>query len=151
MRRSKSSTSVSSTDAYFPMPALLTRTSIGPRAAVSVSRADSTDARSATSATAVAPVPPMAPNTFSRSAADHAHVGDRWVRHERVLDFRGVDVLAARHDHVFYAVMDVEVAVGVEIAGVAGTEPAAVEECLVGGLGHLPVALHVLMAAGHDL
>ena len=69
---------------------------------------------------------------------------------ERVLDLGRVDVLAARDDHVRDPVVDVEIALRVEIAGVAGMEPAAAH-----GprrlLGQVPVARHVLRRAAHDL
>ena len=56
--------------------------------------------------------------------ADHGHVGHGRVGHEHVLDLGRVDVLAARHDHVLHPVVDVDVAVVVEVAGVARAEPA---------------------------
>ena len=59
--------------------------------------------------------------------ADHRHVGDRRMAEQRVLDFGRIDVLAAGDDHVLHAVVDVEVAVRVEIAGVAGVEPAVAD------------------------
>ena len=43
--------------------------------------------------------------------ADDSHVHNRRVAENRVLDFGRIDVLATRHDHVFHAVVNVEVTV----------------------------------------
>ena len=56
--------------------------------------------------------------------ADDGDVGDAGMGHQHVLDLGRVHVLAAGHDHVLHPVVDVEVAVVVEVAGVAGAEPA---------------------------
>src|SRR5437867_13416719 len=54
--------------------------------------------------------------------ADHGAFADRRVRGEHVLDLRGVDVLAARDDHVLQPVVDVQEAVAA-VAGVARAHP----------------------------
>ena len=73
-----------------------------------------------------------------RRDADHRDLRDRRVRRDRVLDLDGVHVLAAGDDHVLHPVDEEQVAVGVEVAGVAGVVPAAAER--VGGrLGLVPV------------
>ena len=53
--------------------------------------------------------------------ADDGDVADVLVGHQHVLDLGRVDVLAAGDDHVLHAVVQVDVAVVVEVAGVAGT------------------------------
>ena len=60
---------------------------------------------------------------------------------ERVLDLARVDAVAAAQDHVLDAVDEVQIAVGVEVADVAGAEP-AVGERLARRLGVAPVAAH---------
>ena len=50
---------------------------------------------------------------------------DTRVEHEDVFDFFRGDVLAAPNDHVFLAVGDRQVSVGVEASDVPGTKPAA--------------------------
>ncbi len=59
--------------------------------------------------------------------ADDRGFGDVRVLVQRGFDLGGVDVLAAADDDVLQAVDDVEVAVGVETAEVAGVEPAVGE------------------------
>ena len=73
--------------------------------------------------------------------ADHGGVEHLGVGDEAVLDLDAVDVLAAADDHVLLAVGDEEVAVGVDLADVAGVEP-AVADRLGGRLGLAPVAGH---------
>jgi hypothetical protein len=70
---------------------------------------------------------------LSSGRRDHAAGGDGRVLVERVLDLDRRDVLAARDDDVLGAVLELDVAVGVHDAEVAGMEPAA-GEGLVGGL-----------------
>ena len=60
-------------------------------------------------------------------AADHRGLDHRVVLVEHPLHLGAGDVLAAGHDHVLEPVDDVEVAVVVEHADVAGVEPAAGE------------------------
>ena len=59
--------------------------------------------------------------------ADHGDLLDRRVGRDRVLDLDRVDVLAAGDDHVLDPVDEVDVAVGVEVALVAGVVPAVAE------------------------
>ena len=61
---------------------------------------------------------------------------------EPLLDLDAVDVLAAADDHVLLAVGDEEEALVVEVADVAGVEPAVGVDRLGGGLGLVPVAGH---------
>src|SRR3569833_1787807 len=57
--------------------------------------------------------------------ADHRAVGHRGVTHQDVLHLGRVDVLPARDDHVLDPVVDDEVAVLVQVAGVTRTQTAA--------------------------
>src|SRR5260221_4287746 len=59
--------------------------------------------------------------------ADHRRLGDRRVRDRDVLQVDRADPLAARLDHVLGAVGDLDVAVGVDGADVAGREPALLQ------------------------
>ena len=61
---------------------------------------------------------------------------------EPLLDLDAVDVLAAADDHVLLAVGDEEEALVVEVADVAGVQPAVGIDRLGGGLGLVPVAGH---------
>ena len=83
--------------------------------------------------------------------ADHGHVGDIGMAVNGALHLGRVDVLAAADDHVLDPVVDVDIAVGVQVAGVAGEHPAVGGHGAGGGLGLLPVAQHVVGRAGHDL
>ena len=82
--------------------------------------------------------------------ADHGDLRHRRVRRDRVLDLDRVDVLAAGHDHVLDPIDQVEIAVLVEVAGVAGVVPAAAER-LLGRVLLVPVLDHVVAAARADL
>src|SRR5204862_3617308 len=82
--------------------------------------------------------------------ADHGGLGDVRVVAYRALDFGGIDVLAAGDDHVLDAVVDVEVAVLIHVAGIAGTQPAVATERFGGCLRQVPVADHVGAGAGGD-
>ena len=82
--------------------------------------------------------------------ADDGAVAHRRVGPDHLLDFARVDVEAAADDHVLLAVGDVEVAVGVEVADVAGVQP-AVDDRLRGLVRRLVVALHHEVAAHADL
>ena len=57
--------------------------------------------------------------------ADHGDLDDRGVGGERVLDLDARDVLAAGDDDVLQAVADLDVAVGMHHAEIAGAEPPA--------------------------
>ena len=67
--------------------------------------------------------------------ADHGHVADARVCVEQVLDLLGGDVLALADDDVLQATGEHDVAVGADVADVAGAEPAVVVERLGGQLG----------------
>ncbi len=75
---------------------------------------------------------------------------DRRVLVERVLDLDRGDVLAAGDDDILGAVLELDVAVRMAHAEIAGVEPAAGEGGLR-GLRVLEVALHHDIAAHHDL
>ncbi len=60
--------------------------------------------------------------------ADDSGVGHPGMGEQGVLDLGGVDVLAAGHDHVLDPVVQEEVAVLAQPAGVTGPEPAVVVE-----------------------
>src|SRR5262249_59658749 len=70
---------------------------------------------------------------------------------EHRLELRRVDVLAARDQHVLLPVVDVEVALGVPMADVAGAEPSALGEGRRGGRGIAPVAGAEVRPAKPDL
>ena len=73
--------------------------------------------------------------------AEHGAGVDAGCLEQHPLDLGGVDVGAAADDHQALAVAEVEVAVVVEEADVAGVQLAAGER-LGGGVGALPVAEH---------
>src|SRR3546814_1034439 len=83
------------------------------------------------------------------------HADDRRLANGRVprddaLDFGGVDILAAADDHVLDPVADEEIALGVEIAGVARQEEAIRGEHLRAFFGALPIAGHRRAAPDPD-
>ncbi len=82
-------------------------------------------------------------------SADDGGLGDGGVGVQDVLDHPRVDVEPARDDHVLDPVGDVEVALGVDVSGVAGVQPAFAEG-FGGGVGSMPVAAHQLRAARGD-
>ncbi len=59
--------------------------------------------------------------------ADHRDLAHAGVRREDVLDLERMDVLAARDDHVVDPPVDPQVAVGVEVAGIARRVPAVAD------------------------
>ena len=61
------------------------------------------------------------------------------------LDLGAVNILAAAQYHVLDAIHNVEESVGIEIADVAGVQP-AVHDCLGGGFGAVDVTLDDLRA-----
>src|SRR5690606_20064148 len=69
---------------------------------------------------------------------------------EYLLDLEGGDVLAAGDDDVFRAVLDLDIAIGMDHAQVAGSEPAA-GQGLLRGCRVLQVALHDGVAPEHQL
>ena len=82
--------------------------------------------------------------------ADDGGVGDAGMLDEAVLDLDAVDVLAAADDHVLGPVGDEQVAVVVEVADVAGVQP-AVDDRRRRRLGLVPVARHDDRALDEDL
>ena len=81
---------------------------------------------------------------------DHGGLEHGGVAVQGALDLDRGDVLAARDDDVLGAVLDLDVAVLVHHAEIAGVKPAALEGGC-GGFGILQVALHDVVAAHHDL
>ena len=76
------------------------------------------------------------------TVADEGGVADQEMRFELVLDGLGRDEFAARgFEQLLFAVGDVEEAVRVEVADVAGGEPASLVEVVGGRRGLLPVAV----------
>ena len=76
---------------------------------------------------------------------------DRGMLEQHLLDLARVDVLAAADHHVLDAADDVDVAVRVHHAEVAGVHPAGRVDRLGGRLVVVPVAAHHEVAAGADL
>ena len=88
--------------------------------------------------------------------ADHDAFVDRGMLVDRLLDHARIDVVARRDDQVLGAVDQVEPAVVVHVAHVAGAQALPVaagmaEQHLLGLVGLLPVALHDLRADDADL
>ena len=84
--------------------------------------------------------------------ADHHHLADERIRPDRVLECGRSDVLAAgRHDDLLLAAGDGQETVSVEVADVAGLEPALIIERLRGRLRVLPVLLEDVHALDLDL
>ncbi len=81
---------------------------------------------------------------------DHGDLSDTVDVDDLGLDLGGVDVHASGDDHVVLAVEQVQEAVGVEPADVAGSEPPAGQERLV-VQGRIGVAQEELRPPGHDL
>src|SRR5712691_6985484 len=81
---------------------------------------------------------------------DDGRLGHGGMCVDDLLDLTRVDVEAASDDHLLLAIDDEEEAVLVDIAQVAGVEPAAFEGFDV-GLGLVPVTLHDIVATNHDL
>jgi len=61
--------------------------------------------------------------------ADHGRVRDRRMFDQAVLDLDAVDVLAASDDHVLLAIGDEQESVFVDVADVAGVQPAVAAPC----------------------
>jgi hypothetical protein len=77
--------------------------------------------------------------------------GDIGVIADRALELGRIDVLAAGDDHVLDAVVHIEVAVLVHVAGIARAQPAIRPKCLRGCLRQIPVTGYVGAEAGGDL
>src|SRR2546423_15537745 len=65
--------------------------------------------------------------SFWRVCPESRHFAHGWMRVNHGLDFAGINILAARDDHVFQAIENVEIPVGVLIPNVAGSEKAVPE------------------------
>src|ERR1035437_2909274 len=70
---------------------------------------------------------------------------------QSVLHLGRVDVLPARDDHVLEAIMEEEVSISVQPAGIPGPEPAVFRQYRGGGPGLVPIAEHVLIRSGQNL
>ena len=82
--------------------------------------------------------------------ADDGGLQHGGVAGEDVLDFLGVDVLSAADDHVLGPPDQRQVAVGVEVADVAGVQP-AVDDDAGGFVGAAQIAAHDVGAGDDDL
>ena len=91
------------------------------------------------------PLAPLLVGDTDDRGVEHGVVGE-----QRLLHLDGRDVLPAGDDDVLGPVAQLDVAVGVHHAEIAGVEPAA-RERLGGGLGVAVVALHHVVAAHDDL
>ena len=80
--------------------------------------------------------------------ADNGDIGNLRMREKRVLNFRRIDIFTARNNHVFDAVMDEDIALIIEEAGIAGIKP-AVTHRIRRRFGFGPIALHIGFGA-HD-
>ena len=69
---------------------------------------------------------------------------------ENVFNFNARDVLAARDDHIFASIFNLDVAIGVDHRKVTGMEPTA-RKGLTGGSIVLEITLHGDVPAEHDL
>src|SRR5260221_14524675 len=81
---------------------------------------------------------------------DHRSFDDPLIAQQDVFDLARVDVVPSRDQHVVLPVENVEVAVLVHAADIAGVEP-AIAEGPFRGLRPVPVARHELGAAADDL
>lgn len=82
---------------------------------------------------------------------DDRGLGDCGVIEECGFHLSGVDVLPAGDEHVLQSVDDEEEPVGVEVADVAGVEPATGGERRIGGGLVVPVAVGDIGSADDDL
>ena len=82
--------------------------------------------------------------------ADHAGLGDRGMRHQRGFDFERADALARGVDDVVGAALEPEVAVLVDVRGVAGEVVAGELEVLLVARGVVPDLAHHPGPAGLD-
>src|SRR4029450_8945908 len=83
---------------------------------------------------------------------DHGHLGDCGMQRQAAFDLDRRDVLAAADDHVVDAAGDEEIAISVEIAGIAGEIP-ALAKCLGVCVRPPPIALErfIALERGDDL
>src|SRR4051794_39627614 len=87
---------------------------------------------------------------FRMRPADHRGFAHARVLEQHFLDLARIDVGAARYDHVLGAVLQCEIAVGVEDADIAGVQPAAAQG-LRSRVGVFPVARHHHVPLADDL
>src|SRR3984893_17997830 len=78
---------------------------------------------------------------FGVRAADHRYFAYFFVREQDFLDFARIDIGAAGNDHVLGAILQREVALGIEDADIAGVQPTAFERRLT-RLRISPIARH---------
>src|ERR1700730_9783313 len=83
-------------------------------------------------------------------AADHRYFADFFVREQDFLDLARIDGGAAGDDHVLGAILQREVALGIEDADVAGVQPTAFERRLT-RLWTFPIARHHHVALAQNL
>src|SRR6516165_10032051 len=81
--------------------------------------------------------------------ADHGDLAHSGAASERVFDFSGIDVLPTGDNQILDAVVNIEVAIIVEIAGIAGAQP-AIRYRLRGRILLTPVLLHEIVTAHGD-
>src|SRR5947209_17187618 len=86
-----------------------------------------------------------------RRYADHGDFGDVGMTVNRVLDFGGINIFAAGNDHVLHAIVDVEVALVIEVTGVAGAQPTVFVDRCRRRIRLIPISLHVGRRADRDL
>ena len=82
--------------------------------------------------------------------SDNAHIQDLRVVAQRILDLRGVDILASGDNHILLPVHDIEKAVRIQPAHITRMEPSAFEGRLR-LLRTIPVAFHHVRSAHQDL
>ena len=63
---------------------------------------------------------------------------------DRAFNFGRVNVLAACDDHVLHAVVDIQIAILIQISGITRFDPAAIGHRPLGGVGQVPIADHVV-------
>src|SRR6185437_4324112 len=83
--------------------------------------------------------------------ANHGYVGNIGMAIDRAFDFRRIDVFRASDDHVFHAVVNVDIAVFIQIARIAGAKPAVLVDGLRRGFRQIPITCHIPRRASCDL
>src|SRR5712691_3821118 len=84
-------------------------------------------------------------------AGNHGRVGDRGMRQQDRLQFRGRHLVTLVLDQLLEPIDDIEVAIVVRMADVSGMQPAIAVEDLLGRGAIVQVALHDLRSANPDL
>src|SRR6266508_5309327 len=87
---------------------------------------------------------------FAVGPPDHRGLAHLGVLQQHLLDLARIDIGAARDDQVLGAVLEREIAVGIEDADIAGVQPAAAQG-LCTRIRVFPVAGHDHIAAAKDL